>query len=92
MSAWNDEDDATQSPGNFERWTRIDHNFCTTAQLFDEATIEDYFHMTAAPSSTGLSEVVVSGLTVTWLRKLSRVLPLFVTHHRTHIQLLLRVL
>ena len=88
VSAWNDEDDAARSPGDFERWTRIDHNFCRTAQLFDEATVEDYF-LTATPSFTGLSEVVVSGLAVTWLRKLSGVLPLFVTHHRTHVQLLL---
>ena len=93
VSAWNDEDDVARSAGDFERWARIDHNFCRTAQLFDEATVEDYFLMTATPSSfTGLSEVVISALAVTWLRKLSGVLPLFVTHHRTHIQpLLLRV-
>src|SRR5437868_5340251 len=51
VSAWKDEDDATQSPGNFERWTRIDHNFCRTAQLFDEATAESYFLGTPTSNS-----------------------------------------
>ena len=116
VSAWNDEDDAAQSPGDFGRWTRIDHNFCRTAQLFDEATSEGYFLMTITLDSPVHDGVVVSGpahpdsgsgqddrrpdrgpfldeeKTATWLRKLSGVLPQFVTHHRTHIQLLLRVL
>ena len=119
VSAWNDEDDTTahwQSPGDFGRWTRIDHIFCRTAQLFDEATSEGYFLMTIILDSPVHGGVVVSGpahpdsgsgqddrrpdrgpffdeeKTATWLRKLSGVLPQFVTHHRTPIQLLLRVL
>ena len=103
MSAWKDEDDAAQSPGDFGRWTHIDHIFCRTAQLIDQATAEGYFHMTivsdnpAHPDpgpgqddhSTVPDPVLDEEKTATWLRKLSEVLPLFVTHHRTHIQLLL---
>jgi len=113
LSAWNDEDDTAQSPGDIGRWTRIDHNFCRTAQLFDEATAGGYFLMTAILDGPVHESVVVSGsahpdpgsgqddrsldpgqvpdekMPVTWLRKLSGVLPLFVTHHRTHIRLLL---
>ena len=113
VSAWNDEDDVAQSPGNFRHWTRIDHNFCRTAQLFDEASVKGYFHETIVPDSPIHEGVVASGpahpdpgpgqddqipdprpvldeeKTVAWLRKLSRVLPLFVTHNRTNIQLLL---
>ena len=47
-SAWKDEDDATQSPGNFERWTRIDHNFCRSTQLFDEVASRGHF-LTTTP-------------------------------------------
>jgi hypothetical protein len=85
VSAWNDEDDAAQSPGDFERWTRIDRIFCRTTQLFDEATAEGYFLMTTPGPDPDFDEEK----TITWLRKLSEVLPLFVTHHRTHIRLLL---
>jgi len=115
VSAWNDEDDTAQSPGDFGRWMRIDHSFCRTAQLFDGATAEGYFLMTTTLEGPVHGGVAVSGsahpdpgsgqddrsldpgqvpdekMPVTWLRKLSWVLPLFVTHHRTHIQLLLRV-
>ena len=85
VSAWNDEDDAAQSPGDFERWTHIDRIFCRTTQLFDKATAEGYFLMTTPGPDPGFDEEKV----ITWLRKLSEVLPLFVTHHRTHIRLLL---
>ena len=43
MSAWEDEDDAAHSPGDFERWMSIDHTYCRTVQLFDEATVDGYF-------------------------------------------------
>ena len=85
MSAWNDEDDMAQSPGDFERWTRIDRIFCRTTQLFDEATAEGNFFMTNPGANLVFDEEKV----ITWLRKLSVALPLFVTRHRTHIRLLL---
>jgi len=113
LSAWDDEDDTAQSPGDFERWTRIDHSFCRTAQLFDEATADGYFLMTTTSEPPVHESVLISDpahpdpesgqddrsldpgqvpdekMPVTWLRKLSWVLPLFVTHPRTHVQLLL---
>ena len=85
VSAWTDEDDATQSPGNFERWTRIDHNFCRTTQLFDEVAAQGHFLTTTSGPDPDFDEEKM----ITWLRKLSEVLPLFVTHHRMHIRLLL---
>jgi hypothetical protein len=39
VSAWEGEDDAAHSPGDFERWMSIDHTYCRTVQLFDEATM-----------------------------------------------------
>ena len=38
VSAWKEEDDALQSPGDLKRWMHIDHTYCTIAQLFDDAT------------------------------------------------------
>jgi len=103
LSASDDKGDAAQSPGDFERWTRIDHSFCRTAQLFDEATAEGYFLTTTTSDSPAHpdpgsgqddrspdpGQVPDEKMPVTWLRKLSWVLPLFVAHHRTHVQLLL---
>ena len=43
VSAWEDEDDAAHSPGDFELWMSIDHTYCRTVQLFDEATMNGYF-------------------------------------------------
>ncbi len=108
VSAWEDEDDAAHSPGDFERWMSIDHTYCRTVQLFDEATVAGYFLIipdspidgdvlwNIQPADTGQdnqspnSRAVFDGQkTVIWLEKLSRVLPLFVTHHRTYSRLLL---
>jgi len=108
LSAWNDEDAAAQSPGDFKRWMRIDHTYCRTIQLFDEATVDGYFLVipdspidgdvlwSTTPPNPGQniqsrnSRAVFDGeKTVIWLKKLSRVLPLFVTHHRTYFLLLL---
>ena len=108
VSAWNDEDAAAQSPGDFKRWMRIDHTYCRTIQLFDEATVDGYFLIipdspiegdvlwSTTPPDPGQniqscnSRTVFDGeKTVIWLKKLSGVLPLFVTHHRTYFLLLL---
>jgi hypothetical protein len=43
VSAWEDEDDVAHSPGDFEQWMSIDHTYCRTVQLFDEATVDGYF-------------------------------------------------
>jgi hypothetical protein len=109
VTAWDDEDDAAQSPGDIKRWSRIDHSFCRTAQLFDEATSEGYFLMAIVSDGPVGDRVAVPGpahphsvsgqdgrspdrgpilderKAIIWLRKLSWVLPQFVTHHRTHI-------
>jgi len=108
VSAWNDEDAAAQSPGDFKRWMRIDHTYCRTIQLFDEAIVDGYFLVipdspidgdvlwSTTPPNPGqniqsrISRTVFDGeKTVIWLKKLSGVLPLFVTHHRTYFLLLL---
>ena len=108
MSAWEGEDDAAHSPGDFERWMSIDHTYCRTVQLFDEAIVDGHFLIipdspidgdvlrSTMPADTGQdnqrpnSRAVFDGeKTVIWLEKLSRVLPLFVTHHRTYSRLLL---
>ena len=39
VSAWEDEDDAAHSLGDLELWMSIDHTYCRTVQLFDEATM-----------------------------------------------------
>jgi len=43
VSAWKDEDDAARSVGDFKRWAHIDHTYCRTIQLFDEAAVDGYF-------------------------------------------------
>ena len=107
-SSWKEEDDAAQSPGDFKRWMHIDHTYCRTAQLFDEATADGFFFSTSVPDphkfpykdvqwdgagrvprldnrspDSSLCLVYDGKKSVDWLQKLSRVLPLFVTHHRT---------
>jgi hypothetical protein len=104
VSAWKDEDNTAQSPGSLKRWMRIDHTYCRTAQLFEEAAVDGYF-LTAPESSTheavrwgsarpdsdpeqdnqsfDLRPVFDEDKTVIWLKKLSKVFPLFVTHHCT---------
>jgi hypothetical protein len=97
VSAWEDEDDIAQSPGDFMRWMCIDHTYCKTVQLFEEAAVDGYFPVTPnrptrpeSPESgqgkpSPNSHPVFDGdKTAIWLEKLSKVLPLFVTHHRTH--------
>jgi len=90
VSAWEDEDDIAQSPGDLTRWMCIDHTYCRTVQLFEEAAVDGYFHITPYgptdednPSPT-LCPVFDEDKAVIWLEKLSKVLPLFVTHHRTY--------
>ena len=82
LSAWQDEDSnasaVAQSPrGDLGRWMRIDHVYCRTVQLFDEATADNYFspEVPRSPLPGGQKTMV-------WLRKLSEVLPAFLTHHR----------
>jgi hypothetical protein len=43
VSASEDEDNAAHSMGDFELWMSIDHTYCRTVQLFDEATVDGYF-------------------------------------------------
>jgi hypothetical protein len=113
LSAWKDAEDdnaAAQSPPRYlERWMRIDYIYCRTVQLFDEASVGNYFskrlsvdggtwvvpeHLDPKP----LDDIVTPHLpdqgpvprkplldeqkAIFWLRKLSEVLPLFLTHHR----------
>lgn len=105
VTAWKDEDyNAAQYPKVLERWMRIDHTYCRTAQLFEQAAVESYFHFS---SDTPVVDDVVWGRarshlgpyvdsrptldgekTAVWLRKLSEVLPMFITHHRTFSALL----
>jgi len=111
VSAWDDEDDAAHSPGDFERWMSIDHTYCRTVQLFDEATVDGYFLIipdnpidedvlwsttsadTRQDNQSPNSRAVFDGQkTVIWLEKLSKVLPLFVTHHRTYFRLLVHTI
>ena len=111
VSAWDDEDDAAHSPGDFERWMSIDHTYCRTVQLFDEATVDGYFLIipdnpidedvlwSTTPADIGQdnqspnSRAVFDGQkTIIWLEKLSKVLPLFVTHHRTYFRLLVHII
>ena len=117
VSAWLEEDNiATVSlsrQGYLERWMRIDHIYCRTVQLFDEAAADDYFLRSPPnvdsdrdatepePEQTdrGLSDDIVTPQSpdqspdpgnprpdqkkkIIWMRKLSVVLPEFVTHHR----------
>jgi hypothetical protein len=98
VSAWEDEDDFAQSPGDLLRWMCIDRTYCRIAQLFEEAAVDGYFpvtpsrptynHTTHDPGqgnpSPDLRPVFDEDKTAIWLEKLSKVLPLFVTHHRTH--------
>ena len=91
VSAWEDEDDIAQCPGDLMRWMCIDHTYCRTVQLFEEAAVDGYFHITPDgptdednPSPT-LCPVFDGDKAVIWLEKLSKVLPLFVTHHRLYI-------
>ena len=46
VSAWKDEDDAAQSPGDLMRWMCIDHTYCRTTQLFEEAVVDGHFLVT----------------------------------------------
>jgi hypothetical protein len=100
VSAWEDEDDIAQSPGDLMRWTCIDYTYCWIIQLFEEAAVDGYFPVTpnrpTRPESPDPGQgnpspnlrPVFGGLgnkTAIWLEKLSKVLPLFVTHHRTHL-------
>lgn len=85
VSAWQDEDSnaasGAQSPrGDLGRWMRIDHVYCRTVQLFDEATADDYF--SESPPDVPRNPVPGGQKTMVWLRKLSEVLPAFLSHHR----------
>ena len=106
LSAWKDAEDdiaAAQSPPRYlERWMRIDYIYCRTLQLFDEATVANYFSKRPpAPEQLDpepLDDIVTLRLPVqgpvprkplldeqkaiVWLRKLSEVLPVVLTHHR----------
>ena len=98
--------------GYMERWMHIDHVYCRTVQLFDEAAADSYF--SENPQDVGsdrdarepepdqldpepFDEItslhpfrlpalhdpsLLGRKTVVWLRKLSEVLPVFLTHHR----------
>ena len=86
------------------RWMCIDHTYCRTVQLFEEAALDGYFHITpdsptdesvlwdvATPDpgqenrSSNVRPILDGKKTAIWLEKLSKVLPLFVTHHRAYI-------
>ena len=118
LSAWKDAEDdsaAAQSPTRYlERWMRIDYIYCRTVQLFDEASVGNYFSKRKRPSvrvdggtrlpvpeqldPESLDDVVTvhspdqgpvprkplldEKKAIIWLRKLSEVLPLVLTHHR----------
>jgi hypothetical protein len=118
MSAWkDDEDDSTaviqSTPRYLERWMRIEYIYGKVVELFDEATVDNYFAKsplginvdgeTQKPESEqlvpgSLDDVVTPQLpdralvpprptldeqkAIIWLRKLSKVLPVFLTHHR----------
>jgi hypothetical protein len=115
VSAWQDEEDnnavVAQAPSeNLERWMRIDHIYCKTGQLFDEAAVDNYFSESppdadfdcdarepepeqpdpgpsVTPQISDQSPVPRDPLldgqkAIIWLRKLSEVLPIFLTHHR----------
>jgi hypothetical protein len=106
VSAWKDEDDAAKSLGDLNRWISIDHAYCRTSQLFEEAAVDGYFLITPeSPTneavlwrsvlpgtdfgwdnrrSPDLRPVFDGDKTVVWLKKLSKVFPLFVTHHRAY--------
>ena len=108
VSAWENEDDIAQSPGDLMRWMCIDHTYCRTTQLFEDAAVDGYFHVTPdSPTdeavlwdsalysatlnlgqenrSPNLRPVLDGKKAAIWLEKLSKVLPLFVTHHRPYI-------
>ena len=112
VSAWLEEDSAggPLSPdGKLERWMRIDHVYCRTVQLFDEAAADNHFSESFPANSDarepdpdhqdpepfdGITRIhpwrhpavrdplLIRRKTVVWLRKLSEVLPAFLTHHR----------
>jgi hypothetical protein len=111
VSAWKDQDDHV----SLERWMRIDHIYCRTVQLFEEAAVDrSSFSILEGPVADAGAGDVIWGLArsglglylkpqtrsrtyppvlnadqiVNWLRKLSRVLPAFITHHRTFLVLL----
>jgi hypothetical protein len=76
----------------------IDHNYCRTVQLFEEDAVDGYFPVTpnrpTRPKSPDLGQdnprpdvhtVFDGNKAAIWLKKLSQVLPLFITHHRTHL-------
>jgi hypothetical protein len=99
VSAWQDQDDHTA----LGCWMRIDHIYCRTAQLFEEAAV-DSSSLSVSEGPVAGAGVVIWGLAqsglrlyvspqtrgrtygdqmANWLRKLSYVLPAFITHHRT---------
>jgi hypothetical protein len=115
VSAWKDEDSnaaaVARSPtGDLDRWMRIDHIYCRTVQLFDEATADNYFLESPPdvafdcdaqePDPRSIDDIVTPQFPdqgpvprkpllgvkkpMVWLRKLSEVLPAFLTHHRAY--------
>jgi hypothetical protein len=93
LSALKDaEDDSTaiQSPQRYlERWMHIDYIYCRTIQLFDEAAVANYFSKRHDPEPLDDIQGPVppkplldEQKAIVWLRKLSEVLPVVLTHHR----------
>ncbi|KAI0281731.1 hypothetical protein BC826DRAFT_1068007 [Russula brevipes] len=94
VSAWQDQDDYAA----LGRWMRIDHIHCRTVQLFEDAAVDSSSSLPILKIPASKAEDVIWGLSrpdpglyinpqgrdqmVNWLRKLSRVLPAFITHHR----------
>ncbi|KAH9955942.1 hypothetical protein BC827DRAFT_824692 [Russula dissimulans] len=96
-SAWqNKNDDGAQSLIMLKRWMRIDHIHCKTTRLFEENAQENPVLFSVEhnddvelgqgrPTLTTLLDprrVLDGKKTFSWLRKLSDVLPMFITHHR----------
>ncbi|KAI0290263.1 hypothetical protein B0F90DRAFT_1787663 [Multifurca ochricompacta] len=95
VSAWQDEDDKTPNLGDSKRWLNIDYTYCRTMQLFEEAAAKNHFVFFSdgltgispadrSNNSPGPHPILDGQKTVIWLRKLSEVLPTFVTHHRAN--------
>ncbi|KAI9434369.1 hypothetical protein H4582DRAFT_2101026 [Lactarius indigo] len=92
IDVWKDEDDKAHRRADLKRWMRIDYIHSKTLQLFEEASAGGLSPpLVEAPSESPCPDVrnvrntcIDFGKTKDWCRRLSKVFPMLIVHHRAN--------
>ncbi|KAI9434368.1 hypothetical protein H4582DRAFT_1856017 [Lactarius indigo] len=92
VDAWKDEDDKAHRRADWKRWMHIDYIHTKTLQLFEEASAGGLSPpLVETPSESPNRDVrnirntcIDFGKTKDWSRRLSKVFPMLIVHHRAN--------